>query len=463
VPNIKKILVFLLFLLLPLLFAACASRGDNTNNPPQEQTAENNLNENNEHVNPSYIIPNDTDPSETNPNNTGPNDTDPVDTDPNNTDPVEIVAERNFQSSFTSKWAKTATHFFFPYTHMMLVDNNGITEHQIEYALYRLPLNDISKGERVAIPGEGEIEIVGLNSQYLFIVRRGGDWESRKYNIYRISLSTLQPTLVDSGIYYGVPYFHAASNSVLFAHGGWEEGGVRLEALQLDTNTRHTFYEFESDNFFSFNTGWWPMEDNAVVFINSSWGGTEPDSDFILIDSELQARQMQRAEIGGTSAPWINPQNQTPQNPAEEFIFELGVHRYVTMGNWIYYILSEYAWEPGSLYRININGTQNTLLQNDLDVNSLLSVNNTLFAAIFPRPHVGEDSAWYEAVTLAADGSITKVLGGGWHGHNSGFGMQQLAGTDMVKIMQYSYFGVDGAVLGLYCTTTGSLFGFYGN
>lgn len=360
----------------------------------------------------------------------------------------EVKVVRDMQANFTSTWAKTDTHFFF-------TDSEFTGGHHL---LYRLPLDNIAQGETVVVPGDGHVEILGMNEQYLFVSRRTGVWEARNYDTYRISLSTLDAVLIDSGIYYGVPRFHPASNSILFAHDNLDEMTVILEYLQLDTGVRNDLYEFESINFASSNTGWWQMEDGAVVFINSDWAGADLAADFVLIDAELRAQRILSTQIGGIFTQLPEPLE--PQNPAEEYISELDAlfsGRFVMIDDWVYYLRLRDDWY-NNLYRINTDGTQNTLLQNDIEFSRLFSINNTLLAIIFPRPHQAEASAWYEAVKLAEDGSIEKVLGGGWDGNNASFGMRQLLDTDIVKIVQFNFFRVDGWVVGLYCTDTGALF-----
>ena len=58
------------------------------------------------------------------------------------------------------------------------------------------------------------------------------------------------------------------------------------------------------------------------------------------------------------------------------------------------------------------------LLQEDIRFLELYSVNDMLFATV--PTDIGEDLVRHQAVKLAEDGSIQKVLGGGWHGHNAG-------------------------------------------
>jgi hypothetical protein len=189
---------------------------------------------------------------------------------------------RDAEAGFSSTWARNSTHFFF-------LPHSG--------AIYRLPFGNIERGEAVLFSADGEIEIVGISENYLFISFRSGDWEARNYATYRLSLEEFEPELLDSGIYYGLPRLHAAGASILFTHANVDEGRVWIEALSLETGARRIIYEFDSQNFTSFNTGWWQMENNAVAFINSSWGGAEGGSDFIFIDSQLRARRIQLDEI----------------------------------------------------------------------------------------------------------------------------------------------------------------------
>jgi len=371
----------------------------------------------------------------------------------------EIKAVYDRYANFTSTWAKTDMHFF-----LTTNTNFNHPDDESQNALYRLSLSNISGSEIIAVPGDGEIEILGINEQYLFVSRRAAsnDWFVRNFDIYRISLSSMEGLLIDSGAYYGVPRYHELSNSILFAHGNFDERIVQLESLQLDTGIRNTFFEFESVNFDS-GMGWWPMEDDFLVFINSSWGSAEPESDFILINSELQAEQISFSQI---ERPYT--QYTQPQNPAEEFIFDLDLgpfRNFVTIEDLVYYIWREDDWSEGwnnsmygHLYSIKLDGTQNTLLQDDLDLSRLFSINNTLFATVLAYPLLGDDSQWHEAVKLSNGGGVLKVLGGGWHGHNAAFSIQQLAGSDMVMIMQLNFFRVDGWVTSLYCNTTGAFF-----
>ena len=464
VPGMKKIFqVLTVTSLLLLLFAGCEQ---NLDQPQPDLLVAESVNDVDLNLDEQNL------PTE----NTNDEDSDLTEPEPEIEDeeditPPETKAVLYPQVNSTSTWAKTPTHFFFVAREATFeYDEDGTRVHQTSSVLYRLPLDDIMQVAIVAVPGNGELEVVGLSDEYLFVTRKNREghasWHLKTYTTYSVSLATLQTTLIDSGDYFGIPWFHPTSNSILFSHANPAEqevylhslGKFWLESLQLDTGLRQVIYEFESPNFAS-GTGWWQMEGDAVVFINSRWGAEEEGSDFILLDSELQAQRIELDNIGG-----IFRQRPQAQNPAEEFIFELGMWHnvYTTVGDWVYYMWRagrDIPWR-GELHRIRPDGTENMLVQANTDIISLLGVNNMLFATVFSEPeqHIGGDVDWHEAVKLSLDGSIEKVLGGGWHGHNTGFGIRHLVGTDLVMIVEFSFFRLDDSVQGLYCTNTGALF-----
>jgi len=440
--NIKKILLPMAAVLLFLLFSGCSSNAEMPQEELQEVTI---INETGEDVSSTEPVL----------------DIEYKDKNYEPEDHVEIKVVRDQLARFTSTWAKTEEYFFFRHNLVTWRQHDG-PGREVEHLLYRLPFDDITQGSRVTLPGEGEIEILGLSNTYLFISRRTGTWELRTYSIYQIDLLTFQPTLIDTGDYYGVPFFHVPSNSILFAHESFEENMIWLEHLQLDTKERNIFFEFETNNFWSNATGWWQMENGDIAFINSSWGGVEALSDFILINHELQAERIKLDEI-----KWLFLRESEPHNPAEEFIYRLEISlRYgrqvVTIDNWVYYLVLQYndeqSWNlNNNLYRIKTDGTQNMLLKEDTYIRWLMNINNTIIAFIEPEV-LQEDESWVEVVVLSEDGNILKTIGAGWHGHNSGFGAERLLDTDMIMIMDYSFFLVDGSVQGLFCTKTGAFF-----
>ena len=381
--------------------------------------------------------------------------------------PLEIKAVYDANANFTTTWAKTPTHFFIAHVYFTVSYNiDGINIGQRNYALYRVPLNNLEQGTRVPIPGDGEIGIVGVNDYYLFISRWDGDFHQGYYEIYRISLQNLHVQLIDSGMFFGVPRLHQASNSILVAYeefNGLDGSIYRLESLSLDTGKRRTVYEFEDHH--ALGIGWRQIEGDAVLFLAHSWGS---GIKYVLIDSELVAMQIQSSQIyAATTRTWPPQLN----NPAEEFIYTLewgpftwGM-RHATMGNWLYYLWSD-DWLPWGgfgnslrLYRIRLDGTQNMLLQDEMGFNSLLYVGNTLFATVYTPSH--HDVDWHEAVILSQYGDIERVIGGGGHGHNCAFDIRRFQDTDMVKIMEFNFFRIDGRVQGLFCTATGALFSLY--
>jgi hypothetical protein len=127
------------------------------------------------------------------------------------------------------------------------------------------------------------------------------------------------------------------------------------------------------------------------------------------------------------------------------------------VGDRVYYLLNEEgSFFIFNLYRINIDGTQNTLIQENTEVFRLFSANGILFAAI-ETERIDSVNPCIAAI-LSPDGHVEKVIGNGLNGHNVGFGMERVPNTDMLMVMDYIYFRVDGQVQGVYCTATGALF-----
>ena len=462
-PCVKKIVYpFLVFSV--LLLAGCGS-GNNVYQPEPNGDYANEENTNGEYISPHEPEPM---PEDINDKYLNPYEPEPIAENANGEYPAthkqEPLSECTISTSSllsASTWAKTPEYFFFTrIRRTSTTDSDGEIEHNMEYMLYRVPLEDITQGERIIVPGDGEIEIVGVCEQFLYVSRKSGDWFERHYETHMVCLTTLEASWLDWGTYYGVPRFHQASNSILFAHGCLDEMVVWLEALKIDTGMRHGIYKFESENFDSFGMGWWQLDNGNIVFINSSWGGAEWGSDFILIDAGLKAAQVQRHEISTDS-----PQDPQPQSSIEELIFELGLwwwpERRAIVEDWLFYLLPVDEWGMRfSLYRINLDGTGESLLDGNSDIVSLLGLNNILLATMYA--HIergpGDDIDWHEAVKLSHDGDVLKVLGAGWDGHNSAFGMRRLVDTDLVMIKDFGFFAVDGWVQGLYCTRTGALF-----
>ena len=348
----------------------------------------------------------------------------------------------NPMANFTSTWAKTDTHFFF-------TSSAG---------LHRLPLEDILQGEIITVPSIGTIEIVGINELYLFVSaspRSHIELEDWHFNTYRISHTTLEATLIDSGPYFIAPSFHPPSNSLLFAHRNLDERLILFESLHLDTGLRNVISAFDGNAFFPHTSWWWQMENGDAVFANCTAGGIgDGGKDYFLIDSDFQARQLWPNDI-----EWTSTWEDRWQDPAGVFLRGLGIFpwEYVMIYDWVYYLVDINDWGGhsrflGNLHRININGTQGTILQESVSMSSLREVNNQLFATVYARQEGDIDAPWHEAVILSHDGAIVKVLGGGWDGHNSVFRMERLVDTDVVMLMQ------NGWVIGVYCTVTGALF-----
>jgi len=165
----------------------------------------------------------------------------------------ETVAVFDSNINFTTYWAKTDEYFFL----------------SVEAGIGRLPFSDITQVYIIPVPDNGEVGFAGINEDYIFVYRRDIiDWQYYRINTYRVLLQTLEATLIDSGSYNGVPFYHAASNSILFArqkrHRDSNTFLFWLEALLLDTGERRTIYE---SNYRIAMEGlhWWEMKDGIVL------------------------------------------------------------------------------------------------------------------------------------------------------------------------------------------------------
>ena len=289
--------------------------------------------------------------------------------------------------TFTSTWAKTDDYFFLA-----------------NERLYRLPLEDISQGQAIDFTQtEGVVRIVGAGSGYLFVaVYDERDWMiGRNHYIYQVSLDGLQSQLIDSGEYYGVPFFHQASNSILFARGDMDEGVVWLDSLNLDTGARHTFFEFESDNFFTDQAGWRQMDDGAVVFINAAWGAIEPRSDFVFIDADLEAKRV--------------------------------------------------GLEETNIRPIAMQEITRDFMQENEDIVMLFSFGGVYIAAIDADEEESIDARLLQIALLSQDGEAREILAEVWHGHNSHLEIKHLEEAGLLMVKQGSFWRVDSVVQGLYC------------
>jgi len=349
----------------------------------------------------------------------------------NNEEPIEPVLQaiRSNSPRFSSDWAITSTHLFFP----------------AAGALIRIPLDDITQSERVEIPAGGQF--IGACEDYL-IMSRGG-WVSAlgrfRTDTYRVSLSTFEAEHLDTGYYTTMPTFHAPSNSLLFAHIYFEteeesdedtwlfERTARIEHLQLDTGDRNTLIEFVVESHAGGFIEWMSVIDGAV-FVISDFFAADWGSDFIFVDANLNARRI-----------WgVDREPVTPLRTSE-----------ATIGDWILYLDGENPWRNLRLYKRD--ATESILLRDDVYFDILYHTgnvhpeSNTLFALVADTNYTEN----FEFIKLAEDGSTAKVIASGGHGHNLWMGMERLSDTYIVMFMQYNAFWIEGHILAFYCTATG--------
>jgi hypothetical protein len=403
--------------------------------------------------------------------------------DPARLPPTEGV-DRDFD--FTSTYAKTDAHLFLTRSQVVLAqDEHGEPYGTgMDWTLYRLPLSDISQAQAVALPVEyegnilGEIGIVGVNEQWLFVSRTWyapeGDidfYDAWPYVTYRIALDTLQAQVIDVGFYYCVPRYHAASNSILFAHndGGYDGiyGGTaaefRLEALNLANNNRSVIYEFESTNLHSRTAGWWNIDDGAVLFENREWWGST-GSDFVLIDAQLRASAVEDPE---EMYEILFPHPGWPDALAEimNAADGMGFMTHIVHDGWIYFTQMDMQASSDvnnvhNLYRVRLDGTDRELLRANTNIRQLETVGGTLFAMANDPTRQAQGTDWYgEPIAfyiLNERGQWVETLAQANVGENQGFWLAPLGG--MMAVRFGGGFWIDSSIYALYNPATGALF-----
>lgn len=399
----------------------------------------------------------------------------------------QFAAIPSTQSNSSSAWVRTDDYLFFAYTRYLFEydDYGNRPSSDNVHVLYRVPFANITQGEQVPVPGEGEIDIAGISDEYIIVRRHTAIvGTSLYYRLYRISLSTYEATLIYASvysselIYWGVnhstPFFHAASYSLLYFHSCYNDSRLWLEYLCLQTGARNTFFELQTEAYFpTHGTVWLHMEDGAVVLrayaLWSMW--TVVRTHYILIDAHLNARAIQRGDI---AFPSSDPYG------TRTLLRNLGVFStgaVAQRGDWVYFLRSwGYSPTPRSrwyhrLYRIRTDGTGRELMHEYLEFYSLYMFDGKLFATV---PTMRDRH--YDAVKLAEDGSIAKVIGFGAEEmcaycwgiecvHPSPlFHLMRLDDTDLVMLVQSKIGGFNGGAIswitGLYCLTTGAIFNF---
>ena len=352
---------------------------------------------------------------------------------------------------FTEYFAKTPTHIF-------ATRGGKPFEHGNE--LYRMPLGDISRQEKIALPGQfDEIAICGLSEQWLFVstgqtvIDEGSSYPRLLSAVtYRISLKTLKSEQVDECLNkspkYGIyPRYNAGSDSLLYIRDSV------VEALPLGTENRNEVFDF-SDQYNPASDahvrGWANTPDGPSLEILGDWW----DGPFycIVFDSNNIGRVMDREDMLKYAQPEPNKVEEElkDHNYSDEQI--TFVYSYATCGNYVYYVEESYSTKERNLYRVKLDGTGKELLRKNTNIFSLMEVNDKLFCLA----HWPEDSEGMGFYSLDEKGQLLKVIDTGWSGEWAWYGWERFGEFIMFYFEAQAY--AEKAISSLYSPLTGATF-----
>jgi len=355
----------------------------------------------------------------------------------------ETVPRPNYE--FTKFFAKTPTHIF-------ATRGGKLWDETRSNELYRMTLNDISRQEKITLPGKVEyITICGLTEEWLYVC-------SGK-TTFRVSLKTLKAEQVDTYESEMAPRYNAASNSLLYVK------GETVEALHLTTGKRSTAFDF-SDYYNpandSFVRGWFNAPDGTVVLniIAHWWAGTQ---NCIAVGKNNAVQVMDVYDI-----PWYT-QLKGPQNEAEEQLEKRGydsdrdtyVNTYVTCGAYVYYVENvKNTNRTKNLYRVKPDGTDRELLRAGTHIFSLVAVKDKLCCLAF-TPYTAEDGTVHESddigfYSLHEDGKLNKVIDTGWLGEWADYDWEHFG--DLIMFGIHSWGSSENAISCIYDPATSATF-----
>ena len=378
---------------------------------------------------------------------------------------VDLGLRFDPNSNFASTYAKTATHLFFVDIQQIIErdDNGEAVGSRTYHYLYRTSLNNITQRQRIAVPSAGEIEIVGLTDDYLFIsvnVQNSYDWTDRTFSIYRVALTDFAPTQITTGNFFGAPRFHNASGYLLTAFvptvqnesGHTISGGiVQLNAVDLQTQESTMFFEFESEYFL--DGSWTSVTDDGLIFMNRAWGAGS--GDWVHINKNLNAYVITE----GRDSIFIDSMANYGLPPALTGIFSernINMHEWVQAGEIVYFIdrvFAEGDSSTRSLYSVNVDGSNMGLIEENTALREIYTFNNYIFATI--GTGCGYDSEWVQAAILNENFESTITFGAGFSGHNAAFFTFNLQNSNLIFAYQGSFFGRGTHIVGIFCTESG--------
>jgi len=335
--------------------------------------------------------------------------------------------------------AKTPTHYYAPH----------------EGGILRAPINDISRAERVPLPGSHEgmklrgAEICGITQEWLFVnlwearekERHGPDdygeyyeyenYENRTCVTYRIAMKGWKAEAIAAGRCERnvTPWYNAAGDSLLIV----SEAG--FEAMPLSTRKRIPVEGGRGPW-----GGWWCNTiDGRAVIRDFTFGDEDDIDDCHVYDANNQA-QLTRLRDLNFPKYWDWRRREAPKNKAEEDLLSIPrgeagcVYEYATCGKYVYYVQRDNDTREDNLYRVNTDGTERKLLRESTNIWWLQSVGGKLFCQAWHPTIKRDERSQIDMCLLDEEGKVEEVLFKYWDDTegNIGYGMAPYGGMLMV-------------------------------
>ena len=349
---------------------------------------------------------------------------------------------------FTGTFAKTPTHIFA--TRSKKAYGDSATE------LYRMPLGNLSKQEKISLPGKiDELAICGLTEKWLFVGCGQADEDDNLQRVvtYRISLDTLKAERIDEGkTEWPYPRYNAASNSLLYIK------GTTVEALGLDTGKRGVIFDFgdyyKENQESSRISGWYNTADGSPVLktLVGWWGGI---GTCFVFEKDGTVRIADEMDLPRAKTP----PDYTPGKAEQELEARDDVLTHTACGAYVYYAEGDYSRER-NLYRMKPDGTGKELLRAGTHIYQLMSVKDKLFCLAY-TPYTAEDGTMHDGeevgfYSLDDKGKLLKVIDNGYDGEWGWSSWERLG--DFIMFVRFGVNGSETGLQSIYDPATGAVF-----
>ena len=396
--------------------------------------------------------------------------------------------ERNWIGDFTfwDEWETASPPDYEIYSDYVLTLTHIYAVRSGE--LYKMPLNNIAKQEKIALPNKrGSVAlkyvgIVGFTEQYIYVCRSGDakDEDNYDYNAtrvtYRVSLKTLQAEFLDEYDSAYLPRYNPEGNSLLYIQQklpgrySWEGNRYWVESFQLDDGKRSKLFDFSDyrSTIESSIDGWYNAPDGTIAL--DIWNGWASGfATYVAFGKDNAVRL-----VDGSAIPRIDRQQEetsqepAPRNKAEESLAacvhgeehgDIYVTTYQTYEGYTYYVECEESKDDNygtestyNFYRMKTNGTGKELLRAKTNIFSLMVYGSQLHCLAW-RPNNGESYGLY---VLDTDGKVTKTIAHGYDGEWGGTGIERMG--DLVAFKSYNHWTSENGLICLYDPATGAVF-----